>query len=226
MPTPRILIALVALVAIVLTAALVLGPRTKPASAGIPTLLGDVSCDGSVTIADAQLIAQLIVGRISAVDCPENGDVNEDGGVTIADAQLIAQLIVGRISSLPPPPTAPPPPALASVVIADDGQFLGVFTCNRFAADSIFNRFGSYGSRFSSTSIWNRFGIYGGPFGAYSPFNPFATPPIITDGAVEVYLTMDAPFVPRVTPVDLVLFCFEDDQSQLEYWLGLIEDSS
>ena len=65
--------------------------------------LGDVSCDLAVTIADAQLIAQLIVGRIGALPCAENGDVNESGGVTIADAQLIAQLIVGRIPSLPPP---------------------------------------------------------------------------------------------------------------------------
>lgn len=131
----------------------------------------------------------------------------------------------------PPQPTALPPPvsapvALGAVVMADDGQFLGVFTCNRFAGDGIFNRFGSYGSRFSGTSIWNRFGQYGGRFGAYSPFNSFATPPIITDGTVEIYLTMDAPFVPRVTPLDLVLFCFEFNQSQFEYWLGLIEDSS
>ena len=66
-------------------------------------LLGDVNCDHAVTIADAQLIAQLIVGRISGLACAKNGDVNESDGVTIADAQLIAQLIVGRISSLPPP---------------------------------------------------------------------------------------------------------------------------
>ena len=65
--------------------------------------LGDVNCDGAVTIADAQLIAQKIVGRIDGLACAKNGDVNESGGVNIADAQLIAQLIVGRISSLPPP---------------------------------------------------------------------------------------------------------------------------
>jgi hypothetical protein len=65
--------------------------------------LGDVSCDLAVTIADAQLIAQLIVGRIPSLPCANNGDVNKSGGVTIVDAQLIAQLIVGRIPSLPPP---------------------------------------------------------------------------------------------------------------------------
>ena len=68
-----------------------------------PTPVGDVNCDHAVTIADAQLIAQLILSRISELDCPNTADVNESGGVTIADAQLIAQLILGRIPSLPAP---------------------------------------------------------------------------------------------------------------------------
>ena len=59
--------------------------------------------DPAATLGDAQLIAQLIVGRIGSLPCGKNGDVNENGGVTSVDAQLIAQLIVGRISSLPPP---------------------------------------------------------------------------------------------------------------------------
>ena len=61
---------------------------------------GDVDCDGSVTIADAELIAQLIVGR-AQLACPDNADVDESGSVTITDAQLIAQLVAGRIDSLP-----------------------------------------------------------------------------------------------------------------------------
>ena len=69
----------------------------------LPPRLGDVNCDGVVSIADAQLIAQKIVGRIDTLACPNNANVDESGGVTIADAQLIAQLIVGRIPSLPPP---------------------------------------------------------------------------------------------------------------------------
>ena len=60
-----------------------------------------MTCDGAVTIADAQLIGQLIAGRISELDCPDHADVDESGVVTIADAQLIAQLIAGQIDSLP-----------------------------------------------------------------------------------------------------------------------------
>lgn len=103
MEARRNLIAFGALVAIALTAMALLWPRTEPASAGIPTLLGDVSCDGMVSIADAQLIAQLIVGRISELNCANNADVNGDDATSITDAQLIAQLIAGRINSLPPP---------------------------------------------------------------------------------------------------------------------------
>jgi hypothetical protein len=129
-----------------------------------------------------------------------------------------------------PTPTLPPVPILpitqgATLVAADD-QYLGVFTCNSFASDGIFNRFGNYGNYFSSTSIWNEFGQYGGQFGSYSPFNSFATPPVLSDGVGSVYLTVDAPYSPKVTPLDLVLFCFHNDQSELEYWLGLIDDNS
>ena len=63
--------------------------------------LGDVDCNSVVSIADAQLIAQLMAGRIGELDCPDNADVDGSGGVDITDAQLIAQLIVGRIASLP-----------------------------------------------------------------------------------------------------------------------------
>ncbi len=68
-----------------------------------PNVVGDVDCDGVATIVDAQLIAQLIIGRIEALDCDKNADVNDSGDVTIADAQIIAQFVVGRIPSLPPP---------------------------------------------------------------------------------------------------------------------------
>ena len=64
-------------------------------------VLGDTTCDGAVSIADAQLIAQLVVGRISGLGCPDHADVDGSGGVGITDAQLIAQLIVGRIDNFP-----------------------------------------------------------------------------------------------------------------------------
>lgn len=74
------------------------------------------------------------------------------------------------------------------VIVADDGQVLGVITRNEFAANSILNQFGPYGSEFSATSIFNQFGKYGGQFSSLSPFNEFTnTPPqIITTNGQRV----------------------------------------
>jgi hypothetical protein len=45
-----------------------------------------------------------------------------------------------------------------SYIIAQDGQFLGKLTSNKYDSDSLLNEFGSYVSKFSSTSIFSQFG--------------------------------------------------------------------
>ncbi len=77
-------------------------------------------------------------------------------------------------------------------VYAQDGSqtFLGKIV-NSSHTDSIFNRYGTYGSDTSNTSIWNKFSPFGGENGQYSPFNAFASPPkIIKDGMLVGYLTV------------------------------------
>lgn len=126
-------------------------------------------------------------------------------------------------------PTGPafPTPSGQLLLYAADDEFLGVVTCDPFETDGIFNRFGVYGSRFANTSIWYPFGQYGGPFGAYSPHNSLGTPPVIySDDEPLQFLTVSPLYTPRVTPLDLVLLCFEDDEDRLEYWLDRIEDNS
>jgi len=126
----------------------------------------------------------------------------------------------GYVTTLPCSTMAPMPIPGASVgavigglLVADDGQFLGLVSCSLYDVDSIFNRFGMYGSRFSSTSIWNEFGIYGGKFSMYSPFNRFtSTPPyIFVNGRFAAYLTQDGFLFPKVTPTDLIVACGADD---------------
>lgn len=46
-------------------------------------------------------------------------------------------------------------------IYSDDGTYLGELSQNRYAPDSINNRFGRYGSRYSQDSINNRWGPYG-----------------------------------------------------------------
>ena len=59
------------------------------------TLLGDVNHDGSVTMADANMV----VNYFLATDKPEDfdttaADVNEDGSVTMADANQIVNMFL------------------------------------------------------------------------------------------------------------------------------------
>ena len=66
--------------------------------------------------------------------------------------------------------------------------FLGCFSCNQFASESVFNQFGQYGSRFSQTSVWNHFSSYGSRFSGDSACNQFASnPPIILNTVTNRY---------------------------------------
>ena len=66
--------------------------------------------------------------------------------------------------------------------------FLGSLTAPKYAADSIFNEYGKYGSVYSDTSIWNPYCIYGSPHSNYSPWNPYALdPPVIVDRQGNFY---------------------------------------
>lgn len=93
------------------------------------------------------------------------------------------------------------------VIVAEDGQALGVITQNEFAANSLLNEFGKYGSEFSLTSIFNEFGKYGSEFSRLSPFNEFtSTPPrIITpSGQFVGYLTKNKFKTPAINPHALI----------------------
>ncbi len=78
-----------------------------------------------------------------------------------------------------------------SFLLANDGQYLGRLTLNQYAADSIFNQYGSYGSQYSATSIFNKYGNYGSPYSSLSPYNAYSnTPPVMyLFGRINSYLT-------------------------------------
>lgn len=91
-------------------------------------------------------------------------------------------------------PTQPPPPPVykSDIPIATfplylfshDGKvYLGKLTTNEYESESIWNKYGDYGSKYSSTSIWNKYGDYGSKYSSTSAFNKYATsPPKIVDG--------------------------------------------
>jgi hypothetical protein len=110
-----------------------------------------------------------------------------------------------------PAPSPSPSPVLPGIsggcasvegaLIFAGNTFLGRVTSNSFAADSIGNPYGSYGSQFSQTSIFNSFGPYGSSFSATSAFNDLAiNPPVISKGAGAAYLTTNQIKSPRLDP--------------------------
>jgi len=93
-----------------------------------------------------------------------------------------------------------------SFIEAQDGMFLGKLDPNKFDSDSIFNKFGPYGSKFSQTSIFNKFSDYGSQFSQLSPFNKFSqTPPnLFVNGQFIAFLTVNKYLTPRVDPENLL----------------------
>ena len=60
------------------------------------TLLGDVNHDGSVTMADANMVVNYFLASNKPEDFDTTAaDVNEDGSVTMADANQIVNMFLG-----------------------------------------------------------------------------------------------------------------------------------
>ncbi|MEX2964429.1 hypothetical protein [Microbulbifer sp. TYP-18] len=79
--------------------------------------------------------------------------------------------------------------------------YLGCISCSEYDTDSVFNRYGAYGSKYSSTSIYNSYSDYGSQYTNYSPCNQYAShPPIIIDDDGDFYgaLTVN-PYNPEAT---------------------------
>ena len=93
-----------------------------------------------------------------------------------------------------------------SFIEAGDGSFLGRLNPNRWDEESIFNRFGIYGSNYSPSSIFNRFSTYGNQFNSLSPYNRFsANPPkLYVKGKFVAFLTKSQTKHPCVDPDDLL----------------------
>ena len=80
-------------------------------------------------------------------------------------------------------------------------EYLGTIS-NEFDIDSIFNKYGMYGSKYSLDSIWNQYGQYGSEYSLYSPFNPFSSEPpiILKDSKIVGRLSVNKSIVDAVDP--------------------------
>lgn len=65
---------------------------------------------------------------------------------------------------------------------ADHKKFLGCLNCDRSNAESVCNRYSSFGSTYGLLSIWNSFGNFGSKYSMDSPWSKnSSSPPIIVD---------------------------------------------
>lgn len=101
-------------------------------------------------------------------------------------------------------------PFIDASIISEDGKFLGKLT-NKFDPDSIFNKYGDYGSKYSTESIWNKYGDYGSLYGANSAFNPYSSDPpmIVKNKQIIALLSKNKNARGAVDPVILAAICFD-----------------
>lgn len=88
-----------------------------------------------------------------------------------------------------------------SYLIAQDGQFLGKITSNKYDNDSILNPYGPYGSKYSPTSIFNPYSTYGSQYGNFSTNNPYASSPrLFVNGVFKMHIGVNKYEIPRISP--------------------------
>ncbi len=113
-------------------------------------------------------------------------------GCTAQGAGRFAQALAIGLAAGAAAPISPPKLMIFGGTSHKD--YLGCLNCTESATDSIFNRYGEYGSPYQSNSIWNHYGDYGSRYSDYSVCNKYSQdPPVIVDqeGAYYGRLTLN-----------------------------------
>jgi len=100
---------------------------------------------------------------------------------------------------------------VGAVVVSDKGHYLGSLT-NKYDTDSIFNKYGTYGSKYQPDSIWNKYGTYGSPYSMESAFDKYtSTPPLVINRERKVIalLSTNSSLAGAIDPTLLSIICFE-----------------
>ena len=70
----------------------------------------------------------------------------------------------------------------------DHSVYLGCLSCSEYAADSVFNQFGTHGNEYAADSVLNAYGKFGSKYSMYSACDEYASdPPVVVDGAGAYY---------------------------------------
>ncbi|BDA76497.1 hypothetical protein CAL7716_106630 (plasmid) [Calothrix sp. PCC 7716] len=89
----------------------------------------------------------------------------------------------------------------ATIVVANDGTFLGVVNNDAYDSDSICNPYGRYGSPYG-IGIFNTYGRNGGAYSNIGAYSEYARKPplLIEDGQAVAYITKNPNFQSRIDP--------------------------
>lgn len=103
-------------------------------------------------------------------------------------------------------------PTGESYLIAEDGQYLGKITDNKYDSKSILNQYGSFGSKYSTTSIFNQHSQYGSNYGTYSLNNQYSSqPPKLYLNGKFVGRVSENKYVSNRIPTEVFLYALEND---------------
>jgi hypothetical protein len=107
-------------------------------------------------------------------------------------------------------------PSGDSYLQAQDGQFLGKITSNKYESDSILNKYGTFGSKYSGTSIFNKYSQYGSKYGSFSINNPYcqSPPKLFIKGKFVGHVTVNK-YVTDKIPTETFLYLLENDINSL-----------
>lgn len=109
---------------------------------------------------------------------------------------------------------------------SNQDKYLGCVNCAKYDADSICNKYGTYGSKYNDESIWNKYGTYGSKYNSESPWNKYSTDaPVLVDksGGFYGYFTLNQ-YIGKRTNAKLLVYFFDkfeefDDLEDAREWL-------
>ena len=102
-------------------------------------------------------------------------------------------------------------------------DYLGKLNANKYDSESIWNKYGTYGSKYNTKSIWNKYSTYGNSYNSYSPFNKYSTtPPALRDrnGKFYGYFTCNKSLTNRANSkiADAVCDHYEEIREDVSGW--------
>lgn len=92
-------------------------------------------------------------------------------------------------------------------LVGQDGVYLGVVSSDQYAAESICNQYGQFGSPYAAKSVWNKYAQYGGTHASNGAYNSMAqNPPLIIQNGQPIGILTKNPNIKGGTDPDAFFY--------------------